>query len=382
MTETLKFNEPEPVKYDEPPEPPQVDTEQNPSSKDNRRFEEAWESVESTNETAAAEADAMMPDYPPEEKHTKATIEASDNGHIDLNLGMDFGEVIKASIDALVTKHSDKINTQLDALVTKAIDDLRPTVVIIGDRETVEIKERTHKKFKEVLFLATQHRQVFLSGEAGTGKTTLAGQIAKAMKLDFAHISCSLGMSEAHLTGRMLFDGTYVEADFVRLYENGGVFLFDEIDAADPNTILIINSALANGTMSVPNRKDNSTAVRHADFICICAGNTWGHGDANYIGRNPMDAAFMDRFTGSKVLIDYDKALEKAISKEVHSMVADTLHKIRKAVKDNQLQRVISTRAFYNATVQIKAGATLEEFLQRLTVDWSDEEIAKLGDLI
>lgn len=128
-------------------------------------------------------------------------------------------------------------------------------------------------------------------------------------------------MSEAHLLGRMLFDGEYVESDFVRLYENGGVFLFDEIDAADANTLLVINSALANGYMSVPNRKEKQRAERHENFICIVAGNTWGKGSVEYAGRNRLDSAFMDRFTVAKLEIDYDTDLEGKIAGD-HAYVA------------------------------------------------------------
>lgn len=133
------------------------------------------------------------------------------------------------------------------------------------------------------------------------------------MELPFHHISCSQGMSEAHITGRMLFDGAYVSSEFVECYENGGVFLFDEIDAADANVLMIINSAIANGYLSLPNRKEKSKAVRHENFICIISGNTFGTGSVEYSGRGYLDAAFLDRFSMSKMFIDYDVTIEKAI---------------------------------------------------------------------
>lgn len=42
----------------------------------------------------------------------------------------------------------------------------------------------------------------------------------------------------------------------MEFYEEGGVFLLDEVDAADANVLLVINQALANGHLPVPNRTD------------------------------------------------------------------------------------------------------------------------------
>jgi len=60
---------------------------------------------------------------------------------------------------------------------------------------------------------------------------------------------------------------------FVQVYENGGVFLLDEIDAADANVMVAINAALANGVLANPNGKVH---VRHDKCFILAAANTWG----------------------------------------------------------------------------------------------------------
>lgn len=261
--------------------------------------------------------------------------------------------------------------------VAQQIASLAPTVIELPNKKKVKLEGRLHRKFKDALFYAELERQLFVAGPAGSGKTTLAEQVAKALKLDFAFISCSAGLSEAHLLGRMLFNGDYVTSDFVRLYENGGVFLFDEIDAADANTMLVINSALANGVLSVPNRKENQYAKRHKDFICICAGNTWGSGSFEYHGRNQLDAAFLDRFAVSKLVVDYDTGLEKMICGEAEDL-AKMLWALRKAVEKNRVRRVVSTRAFVSGARQIAAGLTVDKIVSTLMIGWSDEEKKKV----
>lgn len=268
------------------------------------------------------------------------------------------------------------LNHNLKQIAAEVARKLRPIVVQLPEQKEVKLEGRVHKEFKNCLFLCQQERQLFIAGPAGSGKTTLASQIAKAMDLGFKHISCSAGMSEAHLLGRMLFDGTYVKSDLVECYENGGLFLFDEIDAADANTLLIINSALANGVLSVPNRKENNHAVRHKDFICVCAGNTWGNGSFEYQGRNHLDAAFLDRFSISKVLVDYDQELEADICGE-HKEVYFTFQKVRENVTKARIRRVVSTRCFIAGTRQKMAGKYMKQILNTFFVGWSKEELSK-----
>jgi MoxR-like ATPase len=292
-------------------------------------------------------------------------------------------EVQKALGDAIALLDKEAISQvkadaekALERMVKDEVLKLTPTYVSIAGREQVKLEGRLHKRFSECLVLCEQERQMFLSGPAGSGKTTLASQIAEAFKLQFAHLSCSAGMSEAHLLGRMLFDGTYAESEFVKLYEGGGVFLFDEVDAADANTLLVINSALANGYLSLPNRRTSQTAKRSPDFICIVAGNTWGGGSFEYHGRNHLDAAFLDRFCLAKVEVEYDVELEEEIA--ANKVLSKLLHSIRKATLDKKVRRVISTRLFVSAKRLMSAGYTYEDVLARLTLGWNDDEKDKV----
>lgn len=308
--------------------------------------------------------------------------EPQERSKMELDLGMDFNSIIKANIESFLDK---KIKADGEDLVLKVIQDkidegmkkVKPVFVKVNTKEYKKIEGTPHKKFKEALFFAVQEKQLYIAGPAGSGKTTLGHHIAQSLSSDFAHISCSAGTSEAHLLGRMLFDGTYVQSDLVRLYENGGVFLFDEIDAADANTLLVINSALANGKMNVPNRKDNPTAIRHENFICLVAANTWGNGSAEYHGRNYLDAAFLDRFAVSKIFIDYDEDLEMKICDHYQDLY-NKIKGLRQKVEANKIKRIISTRIFVSATRQTMAGRKWEEIFETITLGWSEEERKKV----
>ena len=236
-----------------------------------------------------------------------------------------------------------------------------------------------HPKFKDIVekLQLNADKCVYLCGGAGTGKTTLAEQVAEVMDLPFGFLSCTEGMSEAHLLGRMLFNGDYVASEFVTLYENGGVFLLDEMDAMDSNVAVVINSALANGKVSVPNRKDNPIAKRHENFFVIGAGNTWGTGQGSnmYSGRNKLDTATLDRFWG--VEVDYDVKLEKMLA--VDSKMYDAVLELRKRVAEYGLNRIVGTRKFKDAGRCHANGKDTKYVLDHITTGWTKEEINKVG---
>ncbi len=237
-----------------------------------------------------------------------------------------------------------------------------------------------HKVFAEVLELAAARENIFLVGPTGPGKTHLAAQVAKALGLRYRFLSCTAGMSEGQIAGRLLPTGEggrfeYVISEFVRCYEEGGVFLMDEVDAADSNTLLLINAAIDNGEMALPNRPAKPIATRHPDFVLICAANTMGNGaDRSFVGRNQLDAAFLDRFAAGRLVMDYDEELEAALTPN-YAEVRVTLQEYRRRAGRAKLRRFISTRFILKCA---KLQWDLARVEKALFIDWSADEIAKV----
>lgn len=210
-----------------------------------------------------------------------------------------------------------------------------------------------HDAFKRVLKLAAARKNVFIYGPTGCGKTHICSQVAEALNLPFYFVSCSSGMSEGQVTGRLLPIGSdgkfeFIVSEFLRAYETGGVFLLDEMDAADANVLLVVNSALANGRMAVPNRPEAPYATRHPDFVCIAAANTVGTGASRtYSGRNKLDMATLDRFAIGKVYMDYDPRVEEALCPD--ETLRKRLLKWREAINEHALERAMSTRFMQDA---------------------------------
>lgn len=244
--------------------------------------------------------------------------------------------------------------------------------------ESIKIEGLVPSWFQDVLFLVQQIGDpVLLVGPMGSGKTTVAQLIAKAMGLRYGFLSLSGGISESHLTGWLVpGDGgkfEYLQAPFVDFYENGGLFLLDEADAMDPNVGVQINAALANGQLAIPQRKEKPIAVKHKDFRLIAAANTYGSGATReYQGRNPIDGATLDRFIVYSV--DYDEHLErKLVDEKIYEMVT----KVRANIIKHKFRRTISTRKMIQLSRMKEAGAKSKFIEDRLFEGWNPDEIKK-----
>lgn len=277
---------------------------------------------------------------------------------------------------------------KVQAMVDEAVKAMLPDRIEVdcGKEQSVRI-DRSHKALKEVIGIRKAgFNNLYLVGPAGTGKTTLARQFAEAFATDFGCLSMSAGVSETHILGRVLpqSDGEWraSETDFIRIYSEGGVFLLDEMDNTDPNVLVQLNAALANGFLVNP--ITGKTYNRHPDTVIICAANTYGNGpDAQYVGRNQLDAATLDRFIGAFVEIDYDRSLERAIAREILPVedadeVIEWIKAVRKAIKDHRLRKVASTRMLEAACKHRASGTDMKQVIKRMLIGWSKEATAKI----
>lgn len=149
-------------------------------------------------------------------------------------------------------------------------------------------------------------------GEKGTGKTTNAEHLAQALAeefgrpMPFGFASMTSGTSPGEFKGRITLEG-FLPSLFEDIYQNGGVFLFDELDAGDENLLTLLNSALANGYFV--NQKGEVIHMSE-HFIPVAAANTMGLGaNGRYTGRNRLDAATLDRWAMGRMKVEFDQHL-------------------------------------------------------------------------
>lgn len=150
-----------------------------------------------------------------------------------------------------------------------------------------------HRLWPVLATLAANRVHTLLVGPAGTGKTSAAAAVAKALGLPFEPISVGPTTQAHQLIGYVDANGTFHDTALTRAYRSGGVFLLDEFDAGHAGIMTILNAALAGDVLPTP----AGPIERHKDFICVASANTYGTGASReYVGRNQLDAATLDRF--------------------------------------------------------------------------------------
>lgn len=303
------------------------------------------------------------------------------------------GDEIEFVFESRITEAEERTKRIARASVEQFFDEMKPERIEIQrqDGTVFEIEETVHPSFRKVMDLAKMRKNIVLIGPAGSGKSYLARQVAYAIfgpadtwanpTEKIGMISCSGGMSEGHFIGRLLPVGEggkfeTVMADFRRCFQFGGVFLMDEMDAADDNVLLVMNDAIANGKLVLINDVGCPTIDKHPDFIFIGAANTYGRGaDRMYCGRNALDEAFLDRFRIGQVEIDYSEEVDKALCPD--DALRHRLQTYRRRVNENRLERIVSTRFLKDAyEMKVGAGWSDADIDGQLFMGWREDEIA------
>ncbi len=215
---------------------------------------------------------------------------------------------------------------------------------------------RMHAKYDEVKRLIDANIAVLLTGDAGSGKTTLPKQIAEEMKLRFFGMSLTRQTTLSHIMGFISINGDYIPSLFRQAFEFGGLMLFDEIDAGDPNVLLSLNT-IENGYVSFPDGLINC----HPDFRLVATSNPQDQHDF-YTGRSKLDGATLDRF--DIVDIDRDDALEREL---VDYDTHQRMQLLRKIMKGHNASKKVSMRDSIRYQNRKDLNLLSDSFILRLT---------------
>lgn len=237
--------------------------------------------------------------------------------------------------------------------------------------DTVSAPQIAHRQFPELLTIAQArdargHRlNLWVCGAPGDGKTTATEQIATALGVPCCVLPT---MSSSHMFfGYRTATGEYVTcSDARRIWEHGGVLVFDDFDGTLPEVAIELNAPLANGVCQFPDRM----VPRHPDCLVILTANTTGKGaTSEFNGRAKQDDAFLDRF----VQIDWqiDEKLESATCGNAEW--AARVQAIRKAVKAKGIKALVTPRASYQGAALLAQGLS-QDRVERLTIKKSMTE--------
>lgn len=262
-------------------------------------------------------------------------------------------DVNKAKQD--VTTMATELQVKAETWVKDAIANSTPRTiqVVRDDGKAVNVGQQ-HKTFPTLLKLVSTGVNVWLPGPAGSGKSTAAHKVAESLSLPFYHQGKV--MADFQVLGFIDAGGTYHATEFRKAYETGGVFLADECDAWAADATLVLNMAIENGAMAFPDK----TVPRHKDFLLIAAANTFGAGaTADYVGRNKLDGAFLDRFVTLEW--NYDEGFETMLSG--NAAWAGRVQAWRSRAKAKGIKVIISPRASIVGAKLLAAGFPEKEVI-------------------
>jgi energy-coupling factor transporter ATP-binding protein EcfA2 len=260
------------------------------------------------------------------------------------------GKAIEGTESALLETFMEE-TTKITERVDKKIATLqRPVKVYINDVEVEKVDGLKHKQFSKVLKCLKLFKRVWLMGPSGTGKSHLIEQCANALGFSkedgtYEYVKGSCGVTESHLTGRMTFDGTFIDGSVARSFRNGTFLSLDEFDGFDANCGLVFNSVFDNqGILSTPNDKDNPFVLKNDGFNVAVASNTTGDGsDFEYVGRGQLDLATLDRLCN-----------------------------------ETSVRKIVSTRLFIDGQIWRLSGESNAGFIDTITEGWTKQECDKV----
>ena len=155
--------------------------------------------------------------------------------------------------------------------------------------------------------------KILISGNPGTGKSSLIEYLCGVTGRPFIRINASGDMDSSHLFGQLVVeDGATVWKDgpVTEAVRHGAVLLWDEWDVTPPEIAMTMQWLLEEGgklyLKEMPGTSTDKMIHPHKDFRIVCSGNTLGQGDetSQFAGTAVQNTASLDRF-GTVLTLDY-----------------------------------------------------------------------------
>lgn len=202
---------------------------------------------------------------------------------------------------------------------------------------------------------------VGLVGPAGNGKTTVAKAAMEAYEFQYIEIDCTEFTEPADLIGGMMIKaekgGTssiWIDGPITRAFKEGLGIILNEYDALNPRAALCLQSVFQDAGADKKGRyvttvgcPDHDRVYPQGDCPIILSLNTYGTGGSRqYVGRNTMDAASMDRITLITTGYENEAAIIVAhgYSKTVGEKLEKWANDVRSVIEGNTLKVILSNR--------------------------------------
>jgi cobaltochelatase CobS len=279
--------------------------------------------------------------------------------------------------------------------------------VQIVNWQNVAVKTSDGKKRKIFDIILSDYEagnNVYLYGGAGTGKTFIAGQIAKALNYKLITINCNQFTSPLDIVGGQTIEG-YQEGRLIEAFGNtflpevnpitgkefsGAVLLLDELPKLDPNTAGVLNDGLSKikdpasmsssgGIIQPMITNGRGEKFEKKKIFVIATGNSLlNEADADYEANFKQDLSLQDRFAGStyELIIDPQYELDNImrnikVNDELanFTFIFNFLFRLRQSIEANKF----SSRAFVSQRLMVSMRDTYIAY--RLNEEMGEKKI-------
>lgn len=258
--------------------------------------------------------------------------------------------------------------------------------IIWGDQTTKETKSVTMTskpddfiisdlKWKYLTRCINKGKNLMFVGPAGTGKTQIVFEAAKALKkpIFYFNLGSTQDVRSALIGSTYFKNGTYFEESaFVNAIKTpGSVVLLDEISRANPEAWNILMPVLDVNIRKLRlDEKENSPVIDVADSVSFISTANIGF---EYTSARMLDRALADRFNVVEMdTLDKEEEMRLLamkhpdLSSEVNESLCDISFKIRmECQRENaKLSNVLSTRTLLEAAEMSVDGFSIEEIAE------------------
>jgi len=277
-------------------------------------------------------------------------------------IGIDFKEDIESTVDDIIK--NSKINITNTPVVEENTVSVCASDVLLIPEDFVYIPrnvETGNTDLEEFEDAMKQEKNVLLQGPTGSGKTSLVRKYCAKYQKPYRRLSLNGGITVEDLVGHYVLkqgDSPWIDGILTRAVREGWILAVDEINAASPEVLFVLNSLLDDERILILSAKDGEVIKPHSDFRLIA---TMNPSEQGYAGTNEMNEALMDRFH-TIMEIDYNTKVEQKILKQMGldtekvSSIMDFTNKIREAYAKSEIFTPWSTRSIINFAESLLQG--------------------------
>lgn len=237
-----------------------------------------------------------------------------------------------------------------------------------------------HKALRTVLKWLRINVHVYLFGMSGSGKSHAARQAADLLGVPLFAQSVHRLMSAEDLLGFVGPTGNYVPGIVYRWLKSeiGGLFLLDEMDAANPSLLIAANYVLAlspGDSMTFANGETLTLTDKH--FV-VTGGNTTAQGATEqFSGRAKQDGATMNRL--AFVEFDIDEALERFMvaTDAIGAEWVTYVQRVRQVCAENAIPLMLTPRTSIMGAKGLRDGISREDVVSALIWQGCSKDIRR-----